>query len=68
MDIASRIWDVYVFEGDAVLVQAAVGMLARLEGRLYGGRKECLDVLREDACFDLGRDDEFMACVRGMVM
>ncbi|KAF6809360.1 tbc1 domain family member 12 [Colletotrichum sojae] len=36
MDEAARLWDVYVFEGDAVLVRAAVAMLMRHEMALLG--------------------------------
>jgi hypothetical protein len=45
VDIACRMWDVTVFEGDVALVRAAVAVLERLEGRLYGGRWE--EVCRE---------------------
>lgn len=36
MDEAARLWDVYVFEGDTVLVRAAVAMLMRHEMALLG--------------------------------
>ncbi|WYZ42339.1 hypothetical protein EsH8_VI_000038 [Colletotrichum jinshuiense] len=36
MDEAARLWDVYVFEGDAVLVRAAVATLIRHEMALLG--------------------------------
>lgn len=65
MDIASRVWDVYVFERDKTLVRAAAAVLARLEGRLYGSRAEILDVLGKEK-WDLGNEDEFMATVREM--
>jgi hypothetical protein len=67
MDIASRIWDVYVFEGDKALVRAAVGILAKLEGRLYGNKQEILDVLGSSSgTCDLGTEDSFMKIVREM--
>ncbi|KAF2435105.1 hypothetical protein EJ08DRAFT_580805 [Tothia fuscella] len=68
MDIASRIWDVYIFEGDKALVRAAVGTLAKLEGRLYGNKREILDVLGSsvNGQWDLGPEDEFMQLVRDM--
>jgi hypothetical protein len=68
MDIASRIWDVYVFEGDKALVRAAVGTLAKLEGRLYGSREEILAVLGSavNGQWDLGPEDEFIQLVRDM--
>lgn len=36
MDEAARLWDVYVFEGDAVLVRAAVALLVMEEGAILG--------------------------------
>jgi hypothetical protein len=36
LDNATRLWDVMVFEGDAVLVRAAVAHLISLEGKLFG--------------------------------
>lgn len=36
LDEAARLWDVYVFEGDAVLVRAAVALLLRREMALLG--------------------------------
>lgn len=38
LDEAARLWDVYVFEGDAVLVRAGVALLARSEMALLGAR------------------------------
>jgi hypothetical protein len=67
VDISSRIWDVYVFEGDKALIRAAVGTLWRLEGRLYGGKEEVLDILgwsRGSDSWDAGSGDDFMKAVR----
>ncbi|KAH7062335.1 rab-GTPase-TBC domain-containing protein [Macrophomina phaseolina] len=66
LDIASRIWDVYVFEGDKSLVRAAVGILDSLEGRLYGTREEILDLLGWNAKNEwcIKDDDAFMRGVR----
>lgn len=36
LDEATRLWDVYVFEGDAVLIRAAVALLMRNEMALLG--------------------------------
>lgn len=36
LDEAARLWDVYVFEGDAILVRAAVALLLRQEMSLLG--------------------------------
>ncbi|KIW03273.1 uncharacterized protein PV09_05490 [Verruconis gallopava] len=64
MDIASRIWDVYVFEGeDETLIHAACATLAKLEGKLYGSRDEILDALSEKQ-YSLGKEDDFMDLVR----
>lgn len=66
MDIASRVLDVYVFEGDNVLNLVACGVLAKLEGKLYGSRNEILDVVLGSQGYELGKDDEFMMLVRSM--
>lgn len=66
MDIASRIWDVYVFEGDELLVKAACATLAKLEGKLYGDRAEVLEIFASDQAFSLGREDDFMSLIRSM--
>jgi len=68
MDIASRIFDVYAFEGDAALIRAAVGTLAKLEGRLYGSRGEILEILgsAKGGPWDLGKEDDFMMVMREM--
>ena len=65
-DVASRVMDVYVFEGDKMLVRAAVGTLARLEARLYGNPREVLDVLdfRRTHKWELGSEDDFIAAAR----
>jgi len=59
-----------VFEGDAMLVRTAVGLLARLEGRLYGTREEILEALGTgdgtNGTWDLGGEEVFMGCVREM--
>ena len=62
-DIASRVMDIYVFEGDKMLVRAAVGTLARLESRLYGSRDEVLDTLGKER-WEVGDEEEFMKAVR----
>ena len=38
LDQAARLWDVYVFEGDALLVRAGVAFLLRREMQLLGAR------------------------------
>jgi hypothetical protein len=40
VDEAARLWDVYVFEGDTVLVRAAVACLLNNEMALLGSRTE----------------------------
>ena len=45
VDAAVRLWDVMFFEGDGVVVRGAVGVLAGLEGSLYGDREEVLKLL-----------------------
>lgn len=66
LEHASRVWDIFVFEGDKALVRAAVAVLGRLEGKLYGTREEVLDLLgwRNEKRWDLGNEEEFIAAVR----
>ena len=48
LEKAARIWDVLVFDGDAMIVRSCVGVLAVLESRLYGTREEMLQMLGWD--------------------
>ena len=62
----SRIWDIFVFEGDKALIRAAVAVLGRLEGKLYGTHDEVLDALswRNVARWDVGSEEDFIKAVR----
>lgn len=62
----SRVWDIFVFEGDKALVRAAVAVLARLEPKLYGNKVEIIDLLswRNQAYWDAGTEEEFIKAVR----
>jgi len=65
VDVTSRIWDVYAFEGDSFLVRTAIGILMALESKLYGDRNEVLRILGWNTnTWPLGKDDEFMNIVR----
>jgi len=47
LDLATRVWDVMVFEGDAVLVRAGVTFLTAMGGKLFGATspKEVCDIV-----------------------
>jgi len=62
IDLLSRVWDVFVFEGDTVCIRAAVAVLGRLEGRLYGEREDVLRVVR--GRWEVGGEEAFMGAVR----
>ncbi|KUJ22917.1 uncharacterized protein LY89DRAFT_575086 [Mollisia scopiformis] len=49
LDNASRLWDVMVFEGDAVVVRAGVAWLTNMEGKLFGAEspKAVYDIVRK---------------------
>ena len=74
IDIAARIWDVVVFDGDSAVIRAVVATLGLLEGRLYGEREEVLGVLgwrgtlgahlSPPSLPPLGDEDGFMRSVR----
>lgn len=36
LDNATRLWDIMVFEGDAVIVRGGVAWLTGMEGKLFG--------------------------------
>ncbi len=64
MDNATRLWDVMVFEGDAVLVRAAVAYLTAIEGKLFGAEsaRQVYDIIR-DGLDNLG-EEEWIKAVR----
>lgn len=74
IDEASRVWDVYVFEGDAVLIRVAVAFLLRVEMNLLGSktREEVRSVIGGQSTVsntvpvvtEQGAEDKFMATVR----
>jgi Rab-GTPase-TBC domain len=59
LDILSRVWDIYAFEGDKVLLRAAVAVLLHLEPKLYAEKEEVLRCLTKEE-WDLGKEDLFM--------
>jgi hypothetical protein len=60
LDILSRVWDIYVFEGDYILLRAAVAVLWHFESRLlYLDKDEVLQTLTGTE-WDLGKEDVFM--------
>ncbi|KAI1841141.1 hypothetical protein JX266_012676 [Neoarthrinium moseri] len=67
LDECTRLWDVYVFEGDAVLVRAAVALLMEREGLLLTATN-CADVVKMLAQGGQrtlqGREDDWMKRVR----
>ncbi|ANB13006.1 hypothetical protein AWJ20_1284 [Sugiyamaella lignohabitans] len=67
IDIVHRIWDVYVFEGDAFLLRVALGVILSTEHRLYGDSAEILNELGWAAktLINVGDEDSFMQTVRG---
>ena len=70
LDVAARVWDVIVFDGDAAVIRTAVAVLGRLEARLYGSREEVLGVLGwrggEGWAEVMGDEDAFMEAVRAV--
>ena len=67
IDIAARVWDVMVFDGDAAILRTTVAVLGELEGKLYGGRDEVLAVLGWRGFLgSVGDEEAFMAKVRAV--
>jgi hypothetical protein len=73
LDEVTRLWDVWAFEGDAVLVRAAVAIFSSHETRLYGAEnaREVVEILGawnvdngEKKKTAKEREDEWMQRVR----
>lgn len=65
LEVLSRIWDVYVFEGDKVLVRAFVGVMGLLERGLYGNREEVMGVIgKREAAVEVGSPEVVVRGVR----
>lgn len=64
LDHATRLWDVMVFEGDAVFVRAGVAYLVAMEGKLFGATnpKEVRDIVK--AGLDNMGEEEWMKALR----
>lgn len=64
LDNTTRLWDVMVFEGDAVLVRAGVAFLTAMEGKLFGAdsARQVYDIVR--AGLDNMGEEEWMKRVR----
>jgi hypothetical protein len=65
LDILSRIWDIYTFEGDKILLRVAVAVLWHFEAKLYVAKEEVLRTITKEQ-WDLGKEDVFMKKV-GMI-
>lgn len=63
LDNVTRLWDVWAFEGDAVLVRAAVALFAAFESRLYGAssKEEILRILSGGV---QGGEERWMRAIR----
>ncbi len=72
VDIAARVWDVMIFDGDTAIIRTLVAALGALEAKLYGDRSEVLGVLGWSAIGGGGeigigiREEEFMGKVRAV--
>ena len=70
IEIGVRLWDVMMFEGDAVIIRSVVAVLKVLESGLYGTHDEVLGKLgwrsgpETFECFKVMGSDRFMGEVR----
>lgn len=63
--ITDRIWDIMLFEGESFLLRVALGVLMKVEHRLYVSPQETLALLGWGAGqLELGDEDEFINLVR----
>ncbi|ODQ55244.1 hypothetical protein SAICODRAFT_88323 [Saitoella complicata NRRL Y-17804] len=68
VDTASRLVDIYCFEGDGFLLRSFIACLVALEDRLYGDRDEVANVLGWQAAqWNLRKtDNQFLSIIRGV--
>ena len=59
LPLVQRLWDVIVFDGDAAIIRACVGILAAKESALYGSKDEVLAILGWAGSLRLGEDVSF---------
>ena len=59
LELLTRVWDIYAFEGDIILLRAAVAVLWQLEPKLYVEKEEVLRTLTAGQ-WDLGKEDVFI--------
>ena len=66
LDHVSRVWDVYMFEGDAFLIRTALALFTILEPTLYRARADVLALLGwgSPAVCQVGSEEDFMLAVR----
>ena len=64
LDLATRLWDIMVFEGDAVIIRAGVAYLTAMEGKLFSAtsRKGVCDIVK--AGLDNMTEDEWVQAMR----
>ena len=61
LPLVQRLWDVIVFDGDAAIIRACVGILAAKESALYGKKEDVLTILGWGGSLKLGEDVSFGA-------
>jgi Rab-GTPase-TBC domain len=59
LEILCRVWDIFAFEGDIILLRVAVAVLWHFEMKLYVDRDEVLRTLTIGE-WDLGNEEVFM--------
>ena len=56
LPLVQRLWDVIVFDGDAAIIRACVGILAAKESALYGSKESVMKILGWNGALRLGED------------
>jgi|SRR5277367_5293688 len=59
LEVLSRVWDIYAFEGDIILLRAVVAVMWQLEPKLYVEKEEVLRTLTGEG-WNLGKEDVFI--------
>lgn len=64
IDLINRLWDIFIFEGDAFLIRIGLGILLSVQYKLYGSRSEVLSLL-QPGTLRITEEDKFISTVFG---
>lgn len=71
-DVVLRIMDIYLFEGDILLLRASLALLKKISFKLYGSKEEVYTLMKVDGLdnsdyLEVGEVDEFIKDIRDVL-